>query len=135
MMFTARFFPTRSLRVLISALGVFFLLLVVIDVGLDFLDKSYPSSPDSRVKSKVSLPEIFFAAMLAFIYSALIIAGMNLLFLPSPIVVFLVMPAIFVVCCAVAWHNVTLWYDEGAEYEEELKQANTKQVKTISSVI
>lgn len=135
MMVTAGFFPTHSLRVLIYGLGVLFLLVTVVDVALDFLDRNYPNQPNSRVKAKASAPEIFFAAMLAFIYSFFIIAGMNLLFLPSPVVVFLIMPAIFLICCAVAWHNVTLWYEEGAEYEEALKEANNKQAKTISSAI
>jgi amino acid transporter len=135
MMVTARFFPTSSLRVLVYGLGVVFLLLTVIDVAQDFLDRDYPKRPNNRIKAKPAAPEIFFAAMLAFIYSFFIIAGMNLFFLPSAVILFFVMPAIFLICCLVAWHNVTLWYDEGADYEEALKEANTRQAKTISSAV
>lgn len=127
MMVAARFFPTSSLRVLVYGLGVVFLLLTVIDVAQDLLDRNYPNRPSSRMKATPSAPEIFFAAMLAFIYSFFIIAGMNLFFLPSAIVLFFVMPAIFLICCLVAWHNVTLWYDEGAEYEAALKAATANK--------
>ncbi len=120
---------------LVSTAGVLLLLVVVVDIALDFLDRNYPNRPSSRIKTKASAPEIFFAAMLALIYSLLIVAGMNLFFLPSPVVVFFVMPAIFLICCVVAWHNVTLWYDEGAEYEEELKEANIKQGEVTSPLI
>jgi hypothetical protein len=33
---------------------------------------------------------------------------------------FLFMPVIFLACCFVAWRNVSLWYEQGEEFEEAL---------------
>ena len=61
---------------------------------------------------------LFLTFGLASLYTALVFAGlgpwMNPLFL---------VPLIFVVCCAVAWRNLSLWYQEGEEFEEALAEA------------
>lgn len=86
-----------------------------------------------QMKKLQSQPaEILLAIILAIVYSFLIAAGLNLFFLPSPITLFVMFPAIFLICCFVAWHNVTLWYEQGAEYEQDLKQAEQEEQQRVT---
>ena len=71
--------------------------------------------------------------MLALIYTLLIAAGLNLLFLPSTMTVFVMLPGVFLICCFVAWHNVTLWYEQGAEYEQDLREAHSEEQRSLAA--
>jgi hypothetical protein len=51
------------------------------------------------------------------LYSFLIFAGIGL-WMP---LIFL--PLIFLACCFIAWRNVSLWYEQGEEFEESLAEA------------
>jgi hypothetical protein len=110
-------------------LSVILFFLVVSDIAQEFLDKSYSEEPSKKVP--VTPTEIMLAGILALVYTLLIAAGLNLLFLPSTITVFVMVPGVFLICCSVAWHNVTLWYEQGAEYEKDLKEAQSEEQKSL----
>jgi hypothetical protein len=40
----------------------------------------------------------------------------------GPWLPFLVWPMILVICFFIAWRNLELWYEQGAEFEEELAE-------------
>lgn len=50
-------------------------------------------------------------------YSFLIFAGIGL-WMP---LIFL--PMIFLACCFIAWRNVSLWYEQGEEFEDAIAEA------------
>ena len=124
-MFFAHFLQSRLLRISVLWISVLLFFLVVSDIAQEFLDKSYSDGPSKRFP--VTPAEIVLAALLALVYSVLIAAGLNLLFLPSPMTVFVMLPGVFLICCFVAWHNVTLWYEQGAEFEEELRELDREE--------
>jgi len=47
---------------------------------------------------------------------------------------FVLWPVLFVVCCMVAWRNVEIWYEQGAEFEEELKKAEAQEHSGLAHV-
>ena len=60
---------------------------------------------------------VMLSVALGSLYSFLVLAGIGLW------VPFIFMPAIFLVCCFVAWRNVSLWYEQGEEFEDALVEA------------
>ena len=60
---------------------------------------------------------VVLSAVLGSLYSFLIFAGIGL-WMP-----FIFLPLIFLVCCFIAWRNVSLWYSQGEEFEESLADA------------
>jgi len=60
---------------------------------------------------------VILSVSLGSLYSFLIFAGIGL-WMP---LIFL--PMIFLVCCFIAWRNVSLWYEQGEEFEEMLAEA------------
>jgi hypothetical protein len=40
-----------------------------------------------------------------------------------------VVPAIFVIACLAAWRNVRLWYRQGADYEQALREEALESLK------
>jgi hypothetical protein len=60
---------------------------------------------------------VVLSVALGSLYSFLILAGIGL-WMP---LIFL--PVIFLVCCFIAWRNVSLWYEQGEEFEESLAEA------------
>ena len=60
---------------------------------------------------------VILSVALGALYSVLIFAGIGLLMPP------IFLPVIFLACCFIAWRNVSLWYEQGEEFEETLAQA------------
>ena len=60
---------------------------------------------------------VVLSVALGSLYSFLIFAGIGL-WMP---LIFL--PLIFLACCFIAWRNVSLWYEQGEEFEETLAEA------------
>jgi hypothetical protein len=50
------------------------------------------------------------------------VAGFNLVFFPSGAALILMILGTFVVSVLAAWRNVRLWWREGADYEQALKE-------------
>ncbi len=62
------------------------------------------------------------------LYSFLIFAGIGL-WMP---LIFL--PVIFLACCFIAWRNVSLWYQQGEEFEESLADAEHKKDTALPKI-
>jgi ABC-type sulfate transport system permease subunit len=60
---------------------------------------------------------VILSVALGSVYSFLIFAGIGF-WMP-----FIVLPLIFLACCFIAWRNVSLWYEQGEEFEETLAEA------------
>lgn len=133
LIFAAHFGASRSLRMLLLALSTVLFFLTVSDMALEFMDRSYSDSEGTSPKISVSPAQFLIAAMLALVYTCLISAGLNLIFLPSTLTVFLLVPGIFLICCFVAWHNVTLWYEQGADYEQNLKELTREEDRRVGT--
>lgn len=64
---------------------------------------------------------VLLTGTLGSVYAFLVFAGIGL-WMP---IIFLA--AIFLACCFVAWRNVSLWYEQGEEFEEALAEADHYQ--------
>jgi hypothetical protein len=109
------------LRVLAYGAATALALLIAADLVRSFLEnepariKNHPIKPAKTLLMTVF--EFLIAALLASVYSYFIFLGLG------PWTPFIFMLPIFVICSIIAWRNVELWYLQGAEYEEELKEA------------
>jgi hypothetical protein len=78
----------------------------------------------------LTLPMLAFRAVLTLVlgsvYSYLVFIGIG------PWTPFVFWPVLLVVCCIIAWRNVEIWYEQGAEFEEELKEADAKERSSLS---
>jgi Na+/H+ antiporter NhaC len=116
----AHFFHSGFVRILAYTGSVVFAILIASDIARSFIDTH--SFPDrNRHPEAVSLPMMGMRAMLSIalgsLYSFLVLAGVGL-WMPL-----FFWAAIFLVCCFVAWRNITLWYEQGEEFEDALVEA------------
>jgi len=78
----------------------------------------------------VTWHQITLAAILAGFYTFLIFGGLHLFVfnLKLPLLL-LIIPGVVVISALAAWRNIQLWYEEGADYEEELmEEEDAKQL-------
>ena len=116
----AHFSHSGFVRILAYTGSVVFAILIASDIARSLIDPH--SFPDrSRHPGTVSLPmmgvRVMLSVALGSLYSFLVFAGVGL-WMPL-----FFWPAIFLVCCFVAWRNVTLWYEQGEDFEEALAEA------------
>lgn len=121
----AGIFRSPFLRGLTYSGATIFGLLIAADIAGSFIDrKSFPG-PNKHRCQPLTLAMLFFRILLTGImgslYAFLIFAGIG------PWMPFLFLPAIFLGCCCVAWRNVSLWYEQGEEFEEALAEAESSQ--------
>ena len=102
-----------------------FIILIGADIVASFIDRH--SFPDPRTHHCVvlTLPmliaRVMLAAGLGSLYAFLVFIGVG------PWTPFIFLPAIFVLCWFVAWRNVSLWYEQGEEFEAALAEAEAHQ--------
>jgi hypothetical protein len=99
--------------------------LIAADIARSFIDgHSFPDHTKHPAQA-LTLPmlgvRVLLTAILGAIYTALIFAGVG------PWTPFIFLPVIFIVCCLVAWRNVSLWYEQGEEFEAELTEAEHRK--------
>jgi Na+/proline symporter len=70
----------------------------------------------------VTPPQVFLAAIVACVYAGMMFVGLSTVVASSGIAFFVMSPVIVVLSSLAAWHNVRLWYLEGADYEQVLKE-------------
>jgi hypothetical protein len=114
-----RFFHSGLLRALAYSGSAVFAILITSDIARSFIDThSFPSR--RKNPAPVSFPmqgvRVMLSVALGSLYSFLIVAGIGL-WMP---LIFL--PVIFLACCFIAWRNVSLWYEQGEEFEESLAE-------------
>jgi hypothetical protein len=108
------------LRALAVSGAAVFVVLIAADIARSFIDgHSFPEH-GKRPGPALTLPMLWIrmvlTAVLATVYTSLIFFGVG------PWTPFIFLPAIFVVCCCVAWRNVSLWYEQGEEFAETLAE-------------
>jgi hypothetical protein len=116
----AHFFHSGFVRIVAYSGSVVLAILIASDIARSFIDTH--SFPDRGMHpNNVSLPmmsvRVMLSVALGSLYSFLVLAGVGL-WMP-----FIFLPAIFLACCFVAWRNVSLWYEQGEEFEEALVEA------------
>jgi hypothetical protein len=99
--------------------------LIGADVARGFVDAhSFPDRPASA-RTLLTLPMLFvrlaLTGILGSIYTFLVFIGIGLW---AP---FILLPFLLVICSLIAWRNVDLWYEQGAEFEQELKETERSQ--------
>lgn len=115
-----RLFHSGFLKALAYSASAVFAILIASDIAHSFIDThSFPEW--RRNPAPISFPmqvmRVILSVSLGSLYSFLIFAGIGL-WMP---LIFL--PMIFLVCCFIAWRNVSLWYEQGEEFEEMLAEA------------
>jgi hypothetical protein len=93
------------------------LILFAGDLAKSFIDPaSFPLHPAVRMTWPMLAFRLVLTGVLGGLYSFFVWAGVG------PWLPVLVWPVILVVCFFIAWRNVELWYEQGAEFERELDQ-------------
>jgi hypothetical protein len=105
--------------------------LIASDIAHSFIDPH--AFPDrKRNRAPVSFPmqavRVVLSVALGSLYSFLNFAGIGL-WMP---LIFL--PVIFLTCCFIAWRNVSLWYQQGEEFEESLADAEHKKNTAVPKI-
>lgn len=124
----AGFCPSRSLRYLCLSIAVVLFLVVAADLARSLLDKNLnkPTHWASYQGPPKEIPvtpfQIVLTAALALIYASMIFAGLHTLFLSSLFMFLIMMLGVVALSTLAAWRNVRLWYLEGADYEQALKE-------------
>ena len=89
---------------------------MVIDLARALLEKG--SNDPLRRKMPVTGFQLLFTAIAASVYTFFIFVGVGFW---TP---FIFIPPVFVVAWFVARRNIAVWYQQGQDYEERLKQAD-----------
>lgn len=109
------------LRALAYSGAAVFVVLIAADIAGPFIDRqSFPEHtrhPGPVLTLPMLCVRMLLTAVLAAIYTSLIFISVG------PWTPFIFLPAIFLVCGLVAWRNVSLWYEQGEEFEEALAEA------------
>jgi len=113
------------LRVIAYCSAMMLAILIAADVARSFVDAhSFPDRPVYR-RPVLTLPmlavRLLLTGILGSIYTFLVFIGLGLW---AP---FILLPFLFVICSLIAWRNVDLWYEQGAVFEQELKETERSQ--------
>jgi hypothetical protein len=120
----AGFCTVRPLRIFLLCLALILFLEVAADFARTLLDREtgYASYQGPPQTVPVTFAQVALAAALALIYFCMIFAGLKLLFLPSGLGLVAIILGVVVLSSLAAWRNVRLWWREGADYEQALKE-------------
>ncbi len=119
---------SRPLRILCLAVAVILLLFVAADFARSLLDRErYVGDEPPRPDNPVTAVEVVLTTIIAAIYFCLLLAGLYTLLFSSFLVLLIMVPAVAVFSSLAAWRNVRLWYREGADYEQALKEEEEEE--------
>lgn len=105
------------LRMLAYGGACVLVVLIGADIAKSFIDRhSYPYHGPVTLTFPMLMLRVLLTALLGGFYSFLVLLGLG------PFTPFILWPAILAMCCFIAWRNIDLWYEQGAEFEEELKE-------------
>lgn len=117
------FCSSRPLRVLCLLVAVLLFLTVAADFARSLLDREPTGATQpSRYTLPVTPPQVFLSAIVACVYGAMMFLGLSTVVTSSGIAFFVISPGIVVLSSLAAWHNVRLWYREGEDYEQVLRE-------------
>lgn len=115
-----RFIPFSLFRFLAYVAASALVLLIAADIASEMLETG---SDDSGSSTK-HVPFTAFQFVLTGIQGA-IYTGFILFALGPFTPIFFIVP-VFAVACLAAWRNVRLWYRQGAEFEDRLREADAE---------
>ena len=119
------------LRFLAYSGASIFIILIGADILRSFIDQHSFPDPRTHHCAVLTLPmliaRVILAVGLGSVYTFLVFIGVGAW---TP---FIFLPAIFLVCCFVAWRNVSLWYEQGEEFEQALAEAQDHEEHRHSS--
>jgi hypothetical protein len=117
------FCSSRPLRLLCLLVAVVLFLTVAADFARSLLDREPTGTPQTSLYNlPVTPPQVFLSAIVACVYAAMMFVGLSTVVASSRIAFFVISPGIIVLSSLAAWHNVRLWYREGEDYEQVLKE-------------
>jgi hypothetical protein len=113
-----------ALRLLMSILAIILFLWIAADFARSLMEREtgFASESGPPKEIPVTAAQVGLTAMLGAMYGGMIIAGLHLMFLPHGMLFMFVVPAVFVIAGLAAWRNVRLWYRQGADYEQALRE-------------
>jgi hypothetical protein len=128
---STRLFHSAFLRTLAYSASAVFAVLIASDIAQSFIDPH--AFPERKMNpAPASFPmqavRVVLSVALGSLYSFLIFAAIGL-WMP---LVFL--PVIFLACCFIAWRNMSLWYEQGEEFEESLVDAEQKKNTALPKI-
>lgn len=104
------------------------LILFAADLAKSFIDPgSFPQQPAQRMSRPMLVFRILLTLVVGGSYSVCVWVGLG------PWLPLIVYPAIFGICMLIAWRNLELWYEQGAEFEQELAEETLRQPAKIVS--
>jgi hypothetical protein len=117
-------FCKGPLRFAAMGLAIILFIFVAADFARSLLEKetSYASVQGPPAITPVTPFQIVLATLFAIVYSFMIFGGLRLLFFPSGLGFFVILPCIFVLSFLAAWRNVRLWYRQAIDYEQALNE-------------
>jgi hypothetical protein len=124
----AGFCHSRFLHYLCLSVAAVLFLIIVADMARSLLDDDlnkpaqYASVQGPPKRIAVNAAQVLFTALLALIYASMIFAGLHTLFLSSAFMFLVMTSGVLAFSTLAAWRNVRLWYREGADYEQALKE-------------
>jgi hypothetical protein len=108
------------LRVLAYGVASILAFLIAVDLAQSLLEREPAAVERERSRRlkyiPLNWPQFVLTGALAAIYTFFIFIGLG------PWTPFLFGVLAYPLCCLVAWRNVRLWYQQGANYEEVLKE-------------
>jgi hypothetical protein len=129
----AGIFRSPFLRGLTHSGAIILAMLIAADIAGSLIDRqSFPDLSKHR-GVPLTLPMLLFrillTAIMGSIYTALIFGGIG-----AAMPFLFLLPLIFLGCCFVAWRNVSLWYEQGEEFEEALSEEESAQHRQMPQV-
>jgi hypothetical protein len=110
----ARITSSKPLRTGAYCIVIILLLTTAADLARSFIDQGAAETSFRDVPPNLS--QILLAALLGATYA---LAILSILGVWTPMVI----PPVFVISCLAAWRNVRLWYCQGQDYKNRLKEA------------
>lgn len=122
----ARFIPFSLFRFLAYVASSALVLLIAADIASEMLEAGSDDSGSSPNRVPFTAFQFVLTVIQGAIYTAFIFFALGPL---TPI--FFIVP-VFAVACLAAWRNVRLWYRQGAEFEDRLREAEAGESVRLS---
>jgi hypothetical protein len=107
-------------------------LLIAADLAKSFIDwQSFPEMTNRPRKPLTFLMlavRVLLSVVLGSFYAFLVFTGIG------PWIPLLFLPVSFLMCCLIAWRNVSLWYEQGEVFEEALEESAHQRQRPIPQV-
>ena len=121
----ARFTRSAFIYYLAYFTACVILILFAADLAKSFIDPaSFPQQPAPRMSRAMLVFRVLLTLVVGGAYSVCVWVGLG------PWLPLIVYPAILGICLLIAWRNLELWYEQGAEFEQELAEETRRQASS-----